>query len=69
MTLYVLITAIYYPDGLAVDWISNKIYFTDVDLGVVGVFDPVNFHYKVLLKLSIDEQPRSIVLDPNNRYT
>ena len=54
-------------ENLAVDWISNKIYFTDVDLYAVGVFDPVRFHYKVLIQLSNREHPRAIVLDPNNR--
>ena len=55
------------PDGLAVDWISNKIYFTDRGLKIIGVFDPVRFHYKVLLRNNASSEPRAIVLDPNNR--
>ncbi len=55
-------------DGLAVDWINNKIYFTDVDLNIVGVFDPVGFHYRVLVQLDSLAQPRAVVLDPSNRY-
>ena len=56
-------------EGLAVDWITNKLYFTDVDLAIVGVLDAENFHYRVLIQLdpSVNE-PHDIVLDPNNRY-
>ena len=50
------------------DWISNKIYFTDVELNIIGVFDPVGFHYRVLISLNANAQPRAIVVDPINRY-
>lgn len=55
------------PDGLAVDWINNKIYFTDAGLDIVGVFDPVGFHYRVLVRSDATAEPRAIVLDPFNR--
>ena len=48
------------------DWANNKIYFTDVLLDLVGVFDPVGSHYKVLIR-SAYLDPRALVLDPNNR--
>ncbi len=55
------------PDGLAVDWVNNKIYFTDAGLNIVGVFDPIGFHYRVLVRSDSTAEPRAIVLDPNNR--
>lgn len=55
-------------DGLAVDWVSNKIYFTDAGLDIVGVYDPVSFHYKTLINTGSSTSVRAIVLDPNARY-
>ena len=49
------------------DWVNNKIYFTDVDLNIVGVFDPVRLHYRVLINTGASSQPFALVLDPNNR--
>ena len=59
---------LHHLDGIAVDWVNNKIYFTDVDLDIVGVFDPVRFHYRVLVRTGALSQPRAVILDPNNRY-
>ena len=50
------------------DWVTNKLYFTDAELDIVGVFDSVNMHYKVLISTGDGTEPRAIVLDPNNRY-
>ncbi len=50
------------------DWISNKIYFTDASLNIVGVFDPDRAYYKVLIQLANADRPAAIVLDPINRY-
>lgn len=49
------------------DWVSNKLYFTDASLNIVGVFDPDRAHYRVLIQLDGADQPAAIVLDPNNR--
>lgn len=49
------------------DWVNNKIYFTDEGLNIVGVFDPVYLHYKVLIQTGTLSEPRAIVLDPGNR--
>ena len=54
-------------DGIAVDWVNNKVYFTDARLNIVGVFDPVGFHYSVLARSDSSARPRAIVLDPSNR--
>ena len=52
-------------DGLAVDWVTNKIYFTDYVLNIIGVFDPVNFYYTVLVTTGNSTNPQQIVLDPS----
>lgn len=61
-----VITYVTFSVDLAVDWVTNKLYFTDSGLQVVGVFDPVNMYYKVLISTNIDE-PYAIALDPTNR--
>ena len=55
-------------DGLAVDWVNDKIYFTDADLDIVGVYDPVGFYYTALINTGSSTSVRAIVLDPNTRY-
>ena len=62
-----IINSCCYSDGLAVDWITNKLYFTDNILAIVGVFDPVHFFYRVLVPTGSNTKPRAIVLDPNTR--
>ena len=54
-------------DGLAVDWVTNKLYFTDAALDIIGVLDPNNRNYIVLIRTGPSTQPRAIVLDPNTR--
>ena len=49
------------------DWVNNKVYFTDATLDIVGVFDPVHFHYRVLIRTAANSEPRAIALDPMNR--
>ena len=51
------------------DWVTNKLYFTDAALDIVGVFDPnATSNYTVLIRTGANTQPRAIVLDPNARY-
>ena len=50
------------------DWVNDKIYFTDADLDIVGVYDPVDFYYKALISTGSSTSVRAIVLDPNTRY-
>ena len=49
------------------DWVNNKVYFTDGELDIVGVFDPVHFHYTILIRTGEFTEPRAIVIDPSNR--
>ena len=51
------------------DWVNNKLYFTDETLNIIGTFNPSNFNYTVLIRTGPNTRPRAIVLDPNARYT
>ena len=54
-----------YSDGLAVDWIYNHIYWTDITKNTIEVADYHGNLRKVLIQDDVDE-PRSIALDPIN---
>ncbi len=52
------------------DWVTNKLYFTDTVLDIVGVFDLESNLFKVLISTLGDStatEPRAIVVDPSTR--
>ena len=56
-------------DDIAIDWISNKLYWTDngpVDR--IGVLDTKLGYYMSLIYTGQDTSPRAIVVDAINRY-
>ena len=53
--------------GIAVDWINNKLYWTDVQTRWIGVMDLNTRYYKMLLATESDASPREIVVDPTRR--
>ena len=53
------------------DWVNQKLYWTDADIDEIAVYDPSNGYRKRLLSTDDDIQtnsPRAIVVDPMNRY-
>ena len=54
-------------DGLAADWVTGNLYFTDYELNIVGVINTTSSFYKVLIQSSGKADPRAIVLDPATR--
>lgn len=50
------------PEDLAVDWITNNIYFTDAEMQHIGVCTNDGIHCTVLVSKGI-HKPRGIVLD------
>jgi len=57
-----------FTDGLAWDWVNEKLYWTDAERKTVGVFDLGNqFYHGELISTGSDSTPRSIVVDPQNR--
>ena len=55
-------------DGLAWDWITKTLYWTDVTRGHINVMDPLTNKGKTLLTSSEGSRLRAIVLDPTTRY-
>ena len=58
----------YHTEGIAVDWINNKLYWTDVETRWIGVLDLTTRYYGMLLTTQSDVRPREIVADPTTRY-
>lgn len=54
--------------GIAVDWITDKLYWTDSATKVIEVSELDGSNRKRLFCANIDN-PRPIVVDPFNRYT
>lgn len=54
-------------DGLAVDWINHKLYWTDVRLKELVVYDLLQGFCRQLIHTGRDTMPRSIIVDPASR--
>lgn len=59
----VITTDLLLPEGLACDWFTNKLYWTDRDTNKIEVATMNGEHRKVLIWSDID-QPRTIALVP-----
>ena len=55
-------------DGLAWDWINEKLYWADVSTRRIEVYDPSSRYRKVLFNTGSNTEPADIVVDPNNGY-
>ncbi|XP_073694518.1 low-density lipoprotein receptor-related protein 6 [Garra rufa] len=55
------------PDGLACDWMGNKLYWTDSETNRIEVAELDGTYRKVLFWQDLD-QPRAIALDPGRGY-
>eukprot|EP00118_Oscarella_pearsei_P003572 m.14893 g.14893 ORF g.14893 m.14893 type:complete len:724 (+) comp26030_c0_seq4:316-2487(+) len=55
------------PDGIAVDWVGQNVYFTDTGLDVIGVVGLDGNFPRIIIDASLD-QPRAIVVDPEDGY-
>jgi low density lipoprotein receptor-related protein 5/6 len=53
------------PDGMAIDWIGNHIYYTDSTLSLVGMLSMDGYYSLPLVQSQLDE-PRAISLDPSH---
>ena len=51
------------PEGIAVDWIADRIYFVDADLDHIEVADLDGRDRSVLIAGDVDS-PRAIAVDP-----
>jgi low density lipoprotein receptor-related protein 5/6 len=53
------------PEGMAIDWVTNKIYWTDSHLKLIEVVNLDGTQRSVLFWNNLD-QPRAIVVDPSH---
>ncbi len=60
----VLISCFFDPGGLAWDWISEKLYWTDYCYDRIEVYEPSTGNRKVLFSTSL-VNPYGIVVDPS----
>ena len=67
VTQDVISTGLVSPDGLAVDWLGRKLYWTDSETKRIEVSNLDGTYRKVLFWQSLF-QPRAIALDPLNGY-
>ena len=57
----------YFSDGIAWDWITKKVYWTDAEERDIEVLDPTSGDRNILIKNELGSIPRAIVLDPTMR--
>ena len=55
-------------DGLAWDWINEKLYWTDPEDLEIEVYDPATDHRRSLLSTGTTSIPRGLAVDPKTRY-
>lgn len=58
---------IFKTEGLAWDWVNEKLYWSDRCDKDIEVFDPKTGYRKVLLQTGSGSDPRNIVVDPSTR--
>ena len=56
-----------FPDGLAYEWVTHKLYWTDAQLKTIHVYDIERRHRKTLIFLGSLTSPRAVVVDPLRR--
>ena len=64
--LQLVSTGVYSPEGLAYDWVSHNLYWTDYILETIEVVSIDNGYRTVLLSANISN-PRAIAVDPSQR--
>ena len=54
-------------EGLSVDWVNGKLYWTDATLQHIEVYDTTTGNRRVLIRTGSTTRPRPIVVDPSTR--
>ena len=54
-------------DGLACDWVTNKLYWTDASTKSISVYDLDHGYRLRLISLNSSSTPRAIIVDPHTR--
>ena len=61
-----MIASYFLADGLAIDWLTNKLYWTEANPETISVLDLERGHRLTLFTLPESSIPRGIALDPAN---
>ena len=56
----------FWVDGLAIDWLTNKLYWSEATPETISVLDLERGHRLTLFTLPQSSIPRGIALDPMN---
>ena len=56
----------FWVDGLAIDWLTNKLYWSEATPETISVLDLERGHRLTLFTLPQSSIPRGIALDPVN---
>ena len=64
--MYDITCVMLYVDGLAWDWISEKLYWTDYCQDDIEVYDPTSGYRAILFNTGLIE-PHAIVVDPTTK--
>ena len=56
-----------HSDGMAWDWLNNKLYWSDSEHREIEVLDPETGDRMQLVNTGSDTVPRDVVVDPNTR--
>ena len=59
--------AIFYLDGIAVDWITQKLYWTDAGFRHIEVIELSSRYRKTIILTGSTTVPRAIVVDSSTR--
>ena len=54
-------------DGIAWDWINQKLYWTDPEHREIEIMDPITGHRTRIVYTGLASIPRGLVVDPNTR--
>ncbi len=56
------------PDGLALDFVRDRVYITDAELRTISYFSKATRQLTTVVPLASGARPRDIVLDNTQRY-
>ena len=58
------LSSLHYTEGLAWDWVTKKVYWTDSERRRISVYDPEHNIRKVVTRTGSNSAPKDIALDP-----
>ena len=67
-TVKIILWSCFVADGLAWDWVNEKLYWADAGTNKIEVYDPANTNRRVLINTGSNTDPADIIVDPNNGY-